>query len=375
MTKGSTLKDVFEETFKTENRERMRTVKNYQIEMLNVENADAFIIFYEEDDGDKKLVLVDAGRYSNGEKVKKHLEKYYPGESVDLAIVTHCDEDHFGGFVYLLENGCKIENFWINVPKMHKDKLKFTNDDLDDTKSIDDMFNNLCSDEEDDVDWDNVYSVGGETKNLFKLIESKKIKCSEKFALEKEGSNFSFFHILGPTRDYYESLLSEFKFKSCQSAESETRKCFDEEKTLSPALDNADDDASSYNRSSIIFTFEPESGKKYLFMGDANREAFDNIPKSLKERYAKDVFWLKVPHHGSKHNLDSEMIEFIKPKVAYVSTENIDNHLSMATVNALSKIGCRLYSTHENRSDFLHHGKRSGYSHADPFNQKQLEKK
>ena len=321
--------------------------------MLDVRNADAFIIFYEENNGTQKLILVDAGRYSNGEKIFNHLKKYYPNRTVDLAIVTHCDNDHFGGFIYLLENGCKIIRFWINVPKIHKAKVKFENN----------------------VDLDSVYSVyiEEETKNLIRLIEDKKIKHFEKFASEKTVSDFPFFHILGPTKDYYESLMPKFGFTECQSIESETTKCFSEE-TLSQALDDAYDDNSPHNKSSIIFTFEPEAGKKYLFMGDANKEAFDKIPESLKEQYAKDVFWLKIPHHGSKHNLDSEMIEFIKPKVAYVSTAKTRKYLLMGIVKNLSKIGCELYSTHENHGNFLHveFDERSGYSRAEPFNQKQI---
>ena len=356
------MKNIVSENLKTKNKERKEIMKNYQIEMLDVGNADAFIISYEEDNGKQKLVLIDAGRYSDGEKIKNHLKKYYLNRTVDLAIVTHCDNDHFGGFIYLLENGCKINRFWINDPKMYEDNMDLSNcDDFDSVYFIDDK---------EDVDSDDPYSIDidGETKNLIKLIEDKKIKHCEKFASEKTDADFPFFHILGPTKEYYEALLIESRFEELQSVNSETRKCLSE-KSLSPALDDADDDTSSHNKSSIIFTFEPETGKKYLFMGDANREAFDKIPESLKKRYAKNVFWLKVPHHGSKHNLDSEMIEFIKPKVAYVSTAKINKYLSRPTVKALSEIGCELYSTHEKHTNFLHHGfdKRSGYSRAEPF--------
>lgn len=57
---------------------------------------------------DYQIEMLDAGRYSDGKKILNHLNKYYAGKSIDLAIVTHCDEDHFGGFVYLLEQ-VKIE--------------------------------------------------------------------------------------------------------------------------------------------------------------------------------------------------------------------------------------------------------------------------
>lgn len=333
-----------------------KIITNYQIEMLDVQDADAFIIFYEENSRNTKLILVDAGRYSDRNKIATHLRKYYPHKSIDLAIVTHCDEDHFGGFVYLLEKNYSIKQFWINIPKNHKDKTSIENN----------------------KDLDSVYStdVNEKSLNLIELIESKKIPHYEKFSYSCV-LEYPYFHILGPTKEYYGSLLSGFRFGKKIPSEiisvlSEESKF---EKSLSPALDNADDDNSAHNRSSIIFTFEPERGKKYLFMGDANKEAFDHIPEEIKERYAKDVYWLKVPHHGSEHNLDSDMVEFIQPKIAYVSTAKIDKYLSRATVNALSSIGCKVYSTHKDRSNFLHNGfdGREGYSPAVPFNQKQLE--
>jgi beta-lactamase superfamily II metal-dependent hydrolase len=114
--------------------------------------------------------------------------------------------------------------------------------------------------------------------------------------------------------------------------------------------------------------FEPEKGKKYLFMGDAGRDAFNNIPLHLKNEI-KGVFWLKVPHHGSKHNMDSAMINWIKPKTAYISTEGIENYLNQCTVNALKRAGCSVYSTHKKHTSFLHKGiwKRENYSTATPL--------
>ena len=108
----------------------MDKIINYQVEMLNVGAADCFIIFYTyENNGvsGNRLILIDGGNYSDGEKVIKHINKYYPNRGyVDLAIVTHPDDDHIGGLVYMLEhqrdNGSfhiNIQNFWVNDPAHH----------------------------------------------------------------------------------------------------------------------------------------------------------------------------------------------------------------------------------------------------------------
>lgn len=70
------------------------------------------------------------------------------------------------------------------------------------------------------------------------------------------------------------------------------------EESLSKTLDDAKEDTSTHNRSSIIFIFEPIQGKKYLFTGDASIESFTRMYKSSFD-YIQNVQWLKLPHHGS----------------------------------------------------------------------------
>ncbi len=155
--------------------------------------------------------------------------------------------------------------------------------------------------------------------------------------------------------------------------ESEEEKRYSEESDnydgdiLSKTLDDAPDDASAHNKSSLIIMFEPTEGNKFLFMGDASYESFQRIPQDLKDRI-KNVSWLKVPHHGSKHNLNTEMIKHIKPGVAYVSTEKIGKYLNQCTVNALKKVGTAVYST-KNTSNLAYNlfDGRSGYSPAIPL--------
>lgn len=186
---------------------------------------------------------------------------------------------------------------------------------------------------------------------------------------------FSCFTIVGPTKKYYESLLPDFRndelnFFSYEDDDerSTLEEYFSDEECLSPTLDDATDDPSAHNQSSIIFLFAPANGKKYLFMGDAGRAAFENIPNFLQHKI-QNISWLKVPHHGSKHNMDSTMIQLMNPKTAYISSEGIGKHLNQCTVNALKKSGCDVYSTHVDHTHFLHNSinNRPGYSTAIPL--------
>jgi hypothetical protein len=221
-----------------------------------------------------------------------------------------------------------------------------------------------------------VYDLEGHD-NLIDLIDSLSITRSEKFATitSPQGGKisniflFSCFKIIGPTKTYYEQLIPDFRDK-LHHYEDDGNYILQNDiscgQCLSKYLDDASDDTSAHNQSSLIFLFEPENGKKYLFMGDAGKDAFNNIPLFLRNQI-KGVSWLKVPHHGSKHNMDSDMINWIKPNTAYISTDG--SYLNQCTVNALKKARCSVYSTHKENTSFLHKGiwEREDYSTATPL--------
>lgn len=350
----------------------MIIVKDYHIEMLSVGAADAFILYVIDNHDEEHLILIDAGNYNDGDKIIKHIRKYYSNPIIDLAIVTHCDDDHYGGFVRMLEklkNGehdaINIVQFWVNDPgenHIYVDDVKYINNQS--------AVNNKAR---------KVYDCN--ELNLLELIDHLKIDRMEKFAISKKDANgkltkpvpdqvFNFLYIIGPTKAYYEELIPKFrddiKYKEAdnmynESDDSET------DDSLSPTLDAADDDSSAHNQSSMIILFQSHE-KKYLFMGDAGRAAFNHIPEAYKS-LIENIEWLKVPHHGSKHNLDTKMIKWIKPKVAYISADSNDEYANRCTINALKRSKCDVYSTHRDHSNFIHKqiGEREGYSTATPL--------
>lgn len=340
-------------------------IKNYEIEMLDVKAADAFIIHIKDENDTDHIILVDAGNYSDGQKIHNHLHKYYKSPIIDLAIVTHPDDDHFGGLIFLLEkiekkesDAIHIKLFWVHEPGKH-----ITATDV------------KYGWKEANVKAEANTALNCHENNLLEFIDKLKLNRVELFAASDgktiNGHPDYKLYVLGPTKEYYSSLIPDFR--NDLKAKEEIDEDIDdstitEGKIYSKTLDEAGDDPSKHNQSSLIFSFIPESDKRYLFLGDAGEEAFNNIPEHLK-KFAKNVYWLKVPHHGSKHNMSNDMINIIKPKKAYISTEKKGYYLSQSVVNALKKAGCRLYSTHKERSSFLHHGidDREGYSTADPL--------
>lgn len=335
--------------------------------MLDVGAADAFLIhaYVKQDSGiDREyVVLVDVGNECDGEKIYNHINKYYDQKYIDLVIITHCDADHYGGMKYLIDkhkssnSDFKMNKVWVHDP--------YTHIDVDDVKYIrnrETLRQRLNA----------AYSFVDGT-NLLDALDKAKITREEVFY----GTTFPSLNItiLGPTNSYYESLIPNFRvnvnFKN-ECIEDSVYNIFttslSEDEYYSKALADAADDGSAVNQSSIVFLMEAK-GDKLLFTGDAGRTALHDIVDYDTKGYLKNITWLKVPHHGSKHNLDNELISHLCPRISYVSSEKYGKFSNRCTINALKKVG-RVYSTQKDRQSLWHHvgtANRNDYSTAEPM--------
>ena len=347
----------------------MSKITKYEIDMLDVKAADAFLIYAYIDDGDggefEYVVLVDAGNEGDGEAIYNLINQYYDQTYIDLVIITHCDSDHYGGMQYLInkhkdpKNPFSIRKVWVHDPYNHVN--------VDDVKYIrkkETLRERLNAAYE--------FSDGS---NLLELLDKASIPRQEVFT----GDTYDTLNIrvLGPDKEYYESLIPDFRvdldFKDEQDDEdvysSLTCRGQTEDDFYSKALEDAYDDRSKVNQSSIVFLFEPND-QKLLFTGDAGKEAIHRIVDA--DKYIKaiaNIDWLKVPHHGSKHNLDNAIISHLHPKISYISTEKINKYANRCTINALKKVGV-VYSTHQEKGSKCHRHKTKGreyYSAAKPL--------
>ena len=49
----------------------------YEIEMIDVKAADAFLIHYVEDNGESHIIMVDSGNYDDADKILTHIRTHY----------------------------------------------------------------------------------------------------------------------------------------------------------------------------------------------------------------------------------------------------------------------------------------------------------
>ena len=91
----------------------------YYINILNVGDADAIVINYQDDNTRWWTIVVDAGNVGDGEKVKRYIKHIENGSFIiDYAVCTHPDKDHKGGFFDLYEDRTVvISNFVFANPE------------------------------------------------------------------------------------------------------------------------------------------------------------------------------------------------------------------------------------------------------------------
>ncbi len=307
----------------------------YEFEVLKVDDADAiFIRHYIEEK--PYVILIDAGNVCDSQKIKNHLLKHY-GSTIHLAICTHPDKDHKGGFFELLnDKSLTINDFWLTDPAhyLSADDLTRYSDEKSATKAVQKIYNHPNDD----------------SQNLIRLALSKcKNVCS---VVKGDKHEFLPITIIGPTEKYYQEVVKDMvkeygvnTYEECDTEKyDEAAKV--EEKDAKSIIDE-DDDPSPFNKSSLIILYEPVKGEHFVFAGDATCASLTQILSDYP--YLRNIDFLKVPHHGSKHNLNTTIIDSLSPKSSYISAKGTRKHPNPAIVSYLSKYG-DVYSTHKSNS-------------------------
>lgn len=343
----------------------MNTTK-YEIDMLDVGAADAMLIRFFDENNTQHVVLVDAGHYDDGKTICDFVKERYETWTIDLAICTHSDEDHIGGFVYILQD-------MLDNPETSVDIKKILINDPGDCITAKDVkwyekTENVIKEAR------SVYDNNG--KNLLELIDEVSQKCGLKNSQAlSDGHNSEFdgiIDIIGPSSSFYRQQALQFRTKLdpydyvIEDDSEDAVELPETKKIYSKKLIGVD--PSHENKSSIIFLFKPSDGRKFLFTGDADGDSFDNLAYQSDIDQIKNVFWMKLPHHGSAYNMSNKMVNHIRPQIAYASTEKYGKYLDHAVVGAFRKAGINVYSTRKNGNIWYHSGTplRSDYSTITP---------
>ena len=309
-----------------------KNVLRYEYEALKVGDADAILIRHYIDD-EPFIVLIDAGNAGDATIIKKHLKDYYNSYYIDLAICTHPDSDHKDGFFDLLQDeDITIETFWLTDPAQYlkaADIQRYRNKE-NATKAVRKIWQKS-------------------TDPNLNLIDLALNKCTTVKSVT-DGAKHPILpiSIVGPSDEYYAEVVKIMVANyGIKTYEDTSKEAYDDafkidEDDIESVIDS-EEDPSPYNASSLIILYEPGDGKRLLFAGDANTTSLQMMLNKYK--WLRNVDFLKVPHHGSRRNLNTSIIEALSPKKCYISAAGNKKHPSGRLVYWLAKYG-NVYSTH-----------------------------
>ncbi len=294
--------------------------------MLNVGKGDSYVVELHDDMGQKFSFVIDGGTVEQSGTLISHIQKYH-NNKINLVVCTHPDTDHIGGLITLFEH-CNVQHLFLNDPR----------DVLPEAILLQRARNNLSTDEVEIF------------KSAFERIDELKAQAQYQgtqhhpVTFSSSEPRFSWggwnVFILGPSENLFRDIwLNEDVVRNWFSSDTVDNLVGAQPST--PVLDDPSIDTKPVNNSSIILLIEGY-GKKYLFTGDAGKRA---IRDAITIRDISNLTWLDVPHHGSRRNLDSEIINHLAPQVAYISSPGTTKHPRKSIIKALQKTGTIVYST------------------------------
>lgn len=79
----------------------------------------------------------------------------------------------------------------------------------------------------------------------------------------------------------------------------------------------------------------------------------DKLREAAQVVDISNLTWLDVPHHGSRRNMDTALINHLKPVTSFISSDGSDKHPRKELIRALQQAGSRVYSTCRHSGLFL----------------------
>jgi beta-lactamase superfamily II metal-dependent hydrolase len=285
----------------------------FAIEMLPAGEGDALWIEYGDEDNPRRI-LIDGGNWATHRHIKDKLEAIPGKRRLELVVVTHVDNDHIDGMAKLLANDQKLEldDLWFNA--------------WDQLKAVD-----ALGEKQGEIlsyrikEWKLPHNRRSEGQAIgLPKDEEGALPCFELAGGLK-------ITVVGPPYEDLKRLRKEWKttiedLKLRPGDERTAEKLIEDQKKYQPdrlggepnlktwAAREFEDDDSVPNASSISLLIE-YGDHAFLFTGDATSASLvAGLDRLKKERGVARIKLdaMKVPHHGSKNNVSTEVMKRIK---------------------------------------------------------------
>ncbi|NUG02746.1 MBL fold metallo-hydrolase, partial [Acinetobacter oleivorans] len=277
-----------------------------KIHVIDATHGDCLLL-----DFDHSKILIDCGpkSFKARRDVLANIEKILGENSViDIAIVTHNDDDHIGGFEFLLDTSIKINTIVFNSLQDIPDIIKISQKQIS-------------------------YNQDNALKQRLLAERGIKTLCLTRDSTPLIINNITLTAIT-PTVDALECMLNnanvqkereEKKRRQKQISSSKTEEIKPEE-TLQKIQSGQDvfvKDPSITNKSSIGLVIQCGSFSG-LFLGDAHAEdVIEGLNILGFNNHQFDV--VKISHHGSERNTNIELLSLLG-KTDYILCANNEKH-------------------------------------------------
>lgn len=280
------------------------------IDILDAGHGDCLLVTCGE-----TLILVDSGPKSF--KVRKtlieRLKNILQGKEIDLAIVTHNDDDHIGAFKYFIDNGITIKSFIFNSLDLVSKIFRVNEKSKKISFRQDIQLHNLLKDLDIKVSTfkheDALVDINGITLTPLTPDEMILSKLHSKAEKERKNKKISSFNRIEPS------------ISSCL-------------KNIKEGNDIFVEDSSITNKSSISFVLEFVDTRA-LFLGDSHPTDVIHALK-CKKLVDKPFDVVKISHHASEKNTNSELLELIgKSEYIICADKSHNGHPNNKTISRI----------------------------------------
>jgi beta-lactamase superfamily II metal-dependent hydrolase len=306
-----------------------------EVDMLNLGNADSILVT-RWSAGVASRILIDGGNTSDAETVLNFLRnrgiKY-----IDHIVCSHPHDDHAGGLLGIVKSpNIDFGQAWVHLPWRHIDQNALIAN-LNKSESTASRVVKI------------VRASVQSAQELVAAIDARGKLIGEPF----QGVAIGFLFVCGPSKEYYEQLLKDFadyeKLKVIEKSMSDYEmQSFVESVFEATTYANAAESGlgkaptEPENNSSTIL-YANHGGDGLLFTADAGVEALTLVSQAYN---LASLRWMQVPHHGSRRNVNEDLIGYFKPRTAYISADGTKKHPRRAVVNAFKAVGTEVFSTH-----------------------------
>jgi beta-lactamase superfamily II metal-dependent hydrolase len=340
-----------------------------EIDMLSLGDADCIVVTQYHANMGAQSVLIDGGKESDAPAILDFLRRMNK-TNLWAAICSHLHNDHARGLIKIVEHpSITIQTGWMHDIRTHvlPDALRRASTGYS-------------------QEAEGVRQVLDNTRDLASAFASRGVTPTEPFAGQVI-AGCPYMLVLGPTEQSYEKAITEFTdevpnplFAALLGASRRQQGPISQRLSLLPPPTNPyavplagtlknmaieqRPTTQPFNKTSTILGVNYLS-QKLLFTADAGSNALDSVPADWQH-----LDWMQVPHHGSDGNLSKSNAERFCPKFANISSCGDDSHPSRAIVNALTKLGSRVFSTHKSGDLWFKIGNvppRTGYIEAIPL--------